>query len=291
LPFVFRNLTSGWAVTVVIAGGLLAFGATAAPTPQTPKPAKPNLDNFIAQSRVMPGSESGVPSETPGYDQSAHTRPMSQADSEAVDQIVAMMAGGATSLDSDGVTRGLAMGAALPGVPALADLDHATAQAVVAAFAKPKGTTAEDQAQIAAAAAADPAVEERVALIRTLYRVDGTDPLVRHFIATVHMRLIITEVNNHIEIAKLSDSDKYRLSAIAAAAETELEERVLNMNARQQAANMSKADIMQLITAYDSDAQRKLTSQRLTDSGKLDRALDLEVRIAQYQAVKQYEAE
>lgn len=294
MPFVFRNLTSGWAVAVLVTGGIAACGALAAPNLPAPQPAKPNLDNFIAQSHVLPGSDAGVQAAPASPGQFAHaqpTRPMSQADSEAVDQIVAMMSGGATSLESDGVTRGLAMGSALPGVPAMADLDHATAQAVVAAFSKPKATTAEQQAEVAAAAVADPAVEERVGLIRTLYRVDGTDPLVRHFIATVHMRLIITEVNNHIEIGKLSESDKYRLSAIAAAAETELEERVLNMNARQQAAAMSKADIMQLITAYDTDAQRKLTSQRLTDSGKLDRALDLEVRIAQYQVVKQFEAE
>ncbi len=266
----------------------------AAPALPAPKPAKPNLETFLSQSHELHGTGSpdtyhAVGPVASSADQPA--KPLSQADSEAVDQIVAMMAGGTPELGAGDVTRGLAMGAALPAVPAMTDLDHATAQAVVAAFSKPKGTIAEQEAQNAASAAVDPAFEERVALIRTLYRVDGTDATVRHFIATVHMKLIITEVNNHIEIAHLSNNDKYRLSAIAAAAETELEEKVLNMNARQQAASLSKPEIMQLITAYDSDAQRKLTAQRLTDTGKLDRALDLEVRIAQYQIVKQFEAE
>jgi hypothetical protein len=296
LSFVFRDLKAGWAVAVLLACGIAAGATMAEPAIRTPKPEKPNLNNFLAESRARnaKGAAETAPAANlpapPAPDQPA--KPLSQADSEAVDQIIAMMSGAASSLDNgDGVTRGLSLGASLPAVPSMADLDHATAQAVVAAFTRPNSQIAEQQAQNAAAATVNPEFEERVALIRTLYRVDGTDSLVRHFIATVHMKLIITEVNNHVEIAHLSDPDKYRLSAIAAAAETELEEKVLNMNARQQAANMTKTEIMQLITAYDSDAQRKLTGQRLTDSGKLDRALDLEVRIAQYQIVKQFEAE
>lgn len=279
-------------MALVLAGGLFAVEASAELPLRAPVSSKPNLENFLAQSQERHGlMNPHATTAPPAPDQAA--KPMSQADSDAVDQIVSLMSGGTPSLESSGVTRGLAMGANLPAVPALNDFDHATAQAVVAAFSKPGNTltTAEQQAQIAATATRDPVFEERIALIRTLYRVDGTDALVRHFVGTVHMKLIITEVNNHVEIAKLSDSDKYRLSAIAAAAQTELEEKVLNMNARQQAANMTKPEIMTLITAYDTEAQRKLTGQRLGDSGKLDRALDLDVRMAQYQIVKQYEAE
>ncbi len=289
----FRHLKAASASALVLTGSLFALGASAELPLRTPAAEKPDLESFLSQAGARHGmmQPHAITSPT-ALDQPA--KPMSQADSDAVSQIVALMSGGSPALESSGVTRGLAMGANLPAVPALNDLDHATAQAVVAAFSKPGGnnlTTAEQQAQVAATATRDPVFEERVALIRTLYRVDGTDQLVRHFVGTVHMRLIITEVNNHIEIAKLSESDKYRLSAIAAAAQTELEEKVLNMNARQQAANMTNPEIMLLITAYDTEAQRKLTGQRLSDSGKLDRALDLDVRMAQYQIVKKYEAE
>lgn len=193
-----------------------------------------------------------------------------------------------------GMTLGIASGQGVqPAVPDMGLWDKQAARAIVAAFQNPnKNTTAEQAATYAAAttAPADPAFEERLSLVRTLFRTDGTDALVRKFIATTHMKLIIQEVARHIDFSKLSETDKYRLAAIAAVAQTELEDNVLNINARLQATNLSKPEIMQLIVAFDIDPARKLTQMRLNDDGKQDRAADLDLRLATYQIVKQFEA-
>ncbi|HTN41218.1 MAG TPA: hypothetical protein VLZ84_08720, partial [Asticcacaulis sp.] len=132
--------------------------------------------------------------------------------------------------------------------------------------------------------------EERIGLVRAIYRIDGTDALVRQFIATQHMRLIIEEVARHIDFSKLSESDKYRLAAIAAVAQTELEDRVIRMNALLEAQILTKPELLQLLAAYDSDPQRKLSELRLHDDGKVDRAAELDIRLAQFQIVKAFEA-
>ena len=254
-------------------------------------PPKLDLDTFLAESHLLHSTTPQMPAKgtSPVVAVPDASKPMSAGDMAAVDQLLTL-SGHAPTLDATGAARGLALGQGrLPTVPVMADLDHATAQAVVAAFSRPAGITAEDQAQIAATASTDPVMDEKIGLVRTLYRVDGTDALLRHFVATEHMRLIITEVNNHIEIGKLSEGDRYRLSAIAASAETELEDKILTMDARVQAANLSKPELLQLIAAYDSDAQRKQTQQRLGDSGKLDRSIDLDIKLAQIQIVKAVE--
>ncbi|MBW8733440.1 MAG: hypothetical protein JF571_03865, partial [Asticcacaulis sp.] len=215
-------------------------------------------------------------------------KPLSPAASNAIADLLSK-AGAPLPAESTGLNLAIGQGR-LPVIPAMNDLDHATARAMVAAFTRPAGVTAEDQAQIAAAAAStDPVMDEKVTLVRTLYRVDGTDALLRRFVATQHMRLIITEVNNHIQIGQLSEADRYRLSAIAAQAETDLEDKILTMDARAQAGALSKPELLTLIAAFDSDAQRKMTKMRLTDAGKLDRAIDLDVTMAQLQVVKKYE--
>lgn len=201
---------------------------------------------------------------------------------------------GAPDTGTPSITYGLATGqGAAPVVPASANFDHETAAAVLAAFKAPAGQTpnqtAESAASFAAAPVLDPALEERVDLARAVYRIDGTDALVRHFIATQHMKLIIGEVANHIDFSKLSDSDKYRLAAIAAVAQTELEEKVIRMNALIQAQTLTKPELLQLLAAYDNDAQRKLTDMRLHDDGKVDRAAELDIRLAQFQIVKAFE--
>ncbi len=192
------------------------------------------------------------------------------------------------------ITYGLAAGqGTAPVVPASANFDHETAIAVLAAFKAPPGQkpdqTAESAATYAAVPVLDPAIEERVDLARAVYRIDGTDALVRQFIATQHMKLIIGEVARHIDFSKLSDSDKYRLAAIAAVAQTELEEKVIRMNALIQAQTLTKPELLQLLAAYDNDAQRKLTDLRLHDDGKVDRAAELDIRLAQFQIVKAFE--
>jgi len=197
---------------------------------------------------------------------------------------------GAPDAGTPSITYGLATGqGAAPVVPATANFDHETASAVLAAFKEPANQTAESAASFAATPVLDPALEERVDLARAVYRIDGTDALVRHFIATQHMKLIIGEVANHIDFSKLSDSDKYRLAAIAAVAQTELEEKVIRMNALVQAQTLTKPELLQLLAAYDNDAQRKLTDMRLHDDGKVDRAAELDIRLAQFQIVKAFE--
>ena len=275
---------------VCVALALTASAALAQSSPVTPDMAPPklDLDTFLAQSHLLHSTtpQASTGNGNPIVAAPDASKPLSAGDMAAIDQLLTL-SGHAPTLDAPGAARGLALGQGrLPTVPVMVDLDHATAQAMVAAFTRPSGITAEDQAQIAAAASVDPVMDEKIGLVRTLYRVDGTDALLRHFVATEHMRLIITEVNNHIAIDKLSEGDRYRLSAIAASAETELEDKILTMDARVQATNLSKPELLQLIAAYDSDAQRKQTQQRLSDSGKLDRAIDLDIKLAQIQIVK-----
>ena len=189
-----------------------------------------------------------------------------------------------------GIATGLSTGAVLP-VPDEAALAHDTASAIVRAFRAGPGTA--DQAASDAADAAttgDAAMDERISLARTVFKVDGSDELVRHFVATELMKLVIGEVAKHIDINKLSETDKYRLSAVAAAAQTELEEKILNLNARVEAAYLSKADLTQLVVAYDNDAVRKQTKLRLADTGKVDRGAALDITMAQYQIVKMFES-
>lgn len=193
-----------------------------------------------------------------------------------------------------GVTLGIATGLGVqPALPDMEIWDKQASRAIVAAMKAPDANTPADQVATFAAATAvpvDPVFEERVSLVRTLFHVDGTEDLIRHFVATEHMKLIIEEVARHIDFSKLKETDKYRLSAIAAVAQTELEDKIVDLNARLQAANLSKPEIMQLIVAYDIDPQRKLTQMRLNDDGKIDRSAELDLRLAQYQIVKQYEA-
>jgi len=195
---------------------------------------------------------------------------------------------------SSGITYGLAMGqGTAPAVPELANFNHETALAIVTAFKTPgqePNQSAESVASYAATPVLDPDVEERIGLVRAIYRIDGTDALVRQFIATQHMRLIIEEVARHIDFSKLSESDKYRLAAIATVAQTELEDRVIRMNALLEAQILTKPELLQLLAAYDSDPQRKLSELRLHDDGKVDRAAELDIRLAQFQIVKAFEA-
>ena len=187
--------------------------------------------------------------------------------------------------------HGLASGQAVhPYLPSASDFGHQASQAIVAAFRKPKGQTAEDQAQAAAADATpdDPAFDERVTLATTLFQVDGTEAVIRHYVDTEHMKLIITEVGNHIDISKLSETDKYRLASIAAVAQTELEDKIIAMNARVEAANLSKDELMQLIVAYDNDAQRKQTDLRLHDDGKSDQIAGIDVVISEYTILRDF---
>ena len=188
-----------------------------------------------------------------------------------------------------GVASGLSTALRLP-LPDDAALSRDTAQAIIRAF-RPTAGTADQAASDAAddASTGDAALDERVALARTVFKVDGTDELIRHFVSTQLMKVVIGEVAKHIDINKLSDTDKYRLSAVAAAAQTELEEKILNLDGRVEANFLTKADLTLLIVAYDTDAQRKQTQLRLGDTGRTDRAAALDVTMAQYQIVKSYE--
>lgn len=262
-------------------------------------PPKLDLNKFLEQSKALhdnnpqaPGSLTALGPKNLAEIAAPKTpvsAPLPKASAEAIDRVLALTAGG--EVDSTAVADGLSVGMGrTPAIPAMQSLDRATARAVVEAFSAPGGMTAYDKAQIAAAGSTNPELDERIALVRTVYRVDGTDALVRRFVATQHMRLIITEVNNHIDISRLSESEKYRMAAIAAAAQTELEDKILDMDARLQAQNLSKPELMTLIAAFDTEAQRKMTQMRLADDGKLDRAVDLEIKLAQIQIVKKFES-
>lgn len=113
-----------------------------------------------------------------------------------------------------------------------------------------------DASQQAATPAEDPAFLERVELMRKLFEVDGTDEITRHFINNIHMRLIILEVNNYIDINSLSENDKYRIAAIAAVAASELGDKVLNLGARQHALYLTRDEIVQLTQDLSNSAQK-----------------------------------
>lgn len=209
-------------------------------------------------------------------------------DAKSIDALLALAQPAAIPT---GVAYGLSTGQGIqPALPVSADLDHQTALAIIAAYQNPNGGVADQVALNAASATTDPALEERISLAETIFHVDGTEDLIRHFVATEHMRLIVAEVFNHIDSTKLSETDRHRLAAIVTFAQTELENKIIRMNARIQANDLSKPELMQLIVAYDIDPQRKLTQMRLNDNGKQDRAADLDVHIAQYQIVKAFEA-
>lgn len=238
---------------------------------------------FVA-SATSSEAPSGTVSEMP------ETAPFA-ANGHGNGSLLSILSLGAPSAVPSGITLGIATGeGVIPQLPVMASLDHQSAQAVITAFQQPAKTTAEQAATLAAdLASANPALEERVGLARAVFQIDGTDAIIRHFVATEHMRLIITEVANHIDFSKLSESDKYRLSAIAAAAQAELEDKIINLNAVIQANNLTKPELLQLLAAYDSEAQRKLTHLRLNDDGKIDRSSELDIHLAQYQIVKAYE--
>jgi len=221
----------------------------------------------------------GAPVATPGDETASVPNP------HAVDSLLGLAQ---PSTVAPGLTYGMSTGqGAQPALPASADLDHDAASAIVAAFNHKQDAPRE---VFAADAAVDPALEERITLAETVFHVDGTEAIIRHFVETEHMKLIIQEVANHIDFQKLSDTDKYRLAAIAAVAQTELEDRIIRLDASLEANALSKDELMQLVVAFDSDAQRKLTAMRLGDDGKTDRSAQLDIGIAQYQIVKAFEA-
>ena len=272
---------------------LCAGAATAqtASTALTPDQAK-KIAAYLAQikTRHQPSSDPAMAPSVPA------TAPAASAGNEMVatpnaGSVTALLALAQPSAVTTGVAYGLSTGlGSQPALPASADLDRETASAIIAAYQTPRDAAADQVALNAAAAATDPALEERISLAETVFHVDGTEDVIRHFVDTEHMKLIIAEVANHIDINKLSETDKYRLSAIAAVAQTELEDKVIRMNAGIQADNLSKPELMQLIVAYDIDPQRKMTQMRLNDDGKQDRAAELDIQISQYQIVKAFEA-
>ncbi|MDV6331784.1 hypothetical protein [Asticcacaulis sp. 201] len=310
----FQTLIAG-----VIAAAMIATGipvAQAAGVPLTPEQSK-KVAAYLAQSPAMPArtptnvqtaiangvmlamtqaepapvTASAVPTVTPAPSLAvAGSEPPSSTASRSRGMLAILNVGAPESTPAE-ITYGLAAGQGVaPSVPVTDAFVHDTAIAVVAAFQKSDRKTADAVATYAATPALDPAVEERVALAQAVYKIDGTDALIRHFVAVTHMRLIIQEVARHIDFSKMSETDKYRLAAIAAVAQTELEDKIIRMNALIQAQNLTKADLLQLLAAYDTDAQRKLTNMRLHDDGKVDSAAELDIRLAQYQIIKAYES-
>ncbi|ESQ77152.1 hypothetical protein ABAC402_01770 [Asticcacaulis sp. AC402] len=224
---------------------------------------------------------------TPGMAAGADVATAVMPDTRTLDNLLALSA---PESEPAGLAFGVASGFGIqPAVPEVAIWDQQAGRAIVAAFENPGKITADQAATFAAAPGLNPAFEERMGLARTLFRVDGTEDLIRHFVSTEHMKLIIQEVARHIDFNKLTETDRYRLATIAAVAQTELEDKVLDLNARTQAGILTAPELMQLIAAFDIDPQRKLTHLRLNDDGKIDRAAELDLRLAQYQIVKQFE--
>ena len=268
------------------ADGSPALAALTRSAPAPASDATARLQVYLAQA---PASLTGAPGNPAPPASSVHVAATQASgatpDKDAIDALLNM---GPPDAQASLPTNGLAAGQAVhPFVPTVDDFDHASAAAIIAAFQAPKGKTADDAAEPAATAAPDdPAFDERVALVTTLFQVDGTDAIIRHYVDTEHMKLIIREVGNHIDIGRLSETDKYRLASIAAVAQTELEDKIIAMNARVEAANLSKDELMQLIAAYDTDAQRKQTQLRLHDDGKQDSLAGIDVIIAEYQILR-----
>jgi hypothetical protein len=243
-----------------------------------PDPSAPAAGGTLAAGTAKP---SATPSAPAGSDAPAVTGDAKPSTSILQLNPLAQLAGIATGMS---INTRLAL-------PDDATLSHDTAQAIVRAFKATPGTA--DQAASDAAddtSTGDPAMDERIALARTVFKVDGTDELLRHLVSTQLMKVIIGEVAKHIDINKLSDGDKYRLSAVAASAQTELEENILNLNARIEATYLTKQDLTLLIVAYDTDAQRKQTRLHLADTGKADRDAMLDLSLSQIQIVKAYES-
>ena len=262
-----------------VAPAPLTAQVLAALSPQDPAAATGALAAGTASPAASPSAPAGsdAPAVTGGDAQGATKPSTSILDLRPLNRV------------ADGTT-GLSTGA-LMSVPDAATLSRDTAAAIVRAFRSSPGTA--DQAASDAADAAttgDPAADERIALARTVFKVDGTDEVVRHQISTTLMKVIIGEVAKHIDFNKLSETDKYRLSAIAASAQTELEDKVLNLDARAEANYLSKQDLTLLIVAYDNDAMRKQTKLRLADTGKTDSDDALDLTMAQIQIVKAFES-
>lgn len=136
----------------------------------------------------------------------------------------------------------------------------------------------------------DAAEAERVRLVRRLFVVDGTEALVTQFVGREHMKLIIQEVANHIDFSALSEDEKVRLANIAATEQANLIENVLNLNARNQARLLTRADLETLIAAFDVPAQQALTRIRLEDTGDVDREAEVLLQAAAEQIIADFES-
>jgi hypothetical protein len=134
----------------------------------------------------------------------------------------------------------------------------------------------------------DLAFDERTDLVLALYVVDGTDELTRNFVRNVHMKMILTEVFKYIDISKLSEAEKGRLATITARVIVDLENKILLLAAQNQASVLNKADIIQLISDFDNEAQRKLTRMRAEDDGAIDRRSDLAMKAAHYNILRDF---
>lgn len=246
-----------------------------------------NLNQGSKASKKAPSDTAHAiitPGMLPGNDVATVAAP----DQRTLDNLLALTAPDA---EPTGMAFGMASGFGVqPTMPTVATWDQQAGRAIVAAFANPDHGTADQVATFAAVPAGNAAFEERVGLARTLFRVDGTEELVRFFVSREHMKLIIQEVARHIDFTKLSETDRVRLATIAAMAQTELEDKILDLNARNQANILTSPELMQLIVAFDIDPQRKMTRMRLNDDGKIDRAAELDLRLAQYTIVKQFES-
>jgi hypothetical protein len=153
--------------------------------------------------------------------------------------------------------------------------------------------TAEAMASLAAGSVGSPrgldlAFDERTDLVLALYVVDGTDELTRKFVRNVHMKMILTEVFKYIDISKLSEAEKGRLAAISVRVIVDLENKILLLEAQNQASVLNKADILKLISDFDNEAQRKLTRMRAEDDGAIDRRSDLAMKAAHYNILRDF---
>jgi hypothetical protein len=120
--------------------------------------------------------------------------------------------------------------------------------------------TFRDNGTIAPAAEAN---DPNTVLTLELLRVDGTDQVVRYFISTVHLQLIMAEVQKYIDIPNLDASDSARLTLLFDNSLRKLGTRILTRNARVYGQALGAEQLRQLIRANDTEAQRKLTRLRL----------------------------
>jgi len=190
--------------------------------------------------------------------------------------------------------KGISQGMLSLDGPEIEDLARFSARSLLEIYEDgDRPISAEEMGSLAAGSVGSPRgldrdFDERTDLVLALYVVDGTDELTRAFVRNVHTRMILNEVVKYIDVKKLSEAERARLVLILKRAIDNLENKILLLSAQNQAAVLTKSDLILLISDFDNEAQRKLTRMRAQDDGALDRRADLAMKAAHYNILRDF---